>query len=149
MVPSASRIWHRNLLGGEGCCSYIFTFVSSLKFDCILPLSDHVYPSVCIEETAVLNFKERKQNFYFVSLTRPEFLCAPTLYANCFCKSNMPQFLNPVSPSWCPGVGAWSVYLWPSIAEQPITVEFHPYPPWVRTTSLHVVVQALLAQSAS
>lgn len=149
MMPSTSGIWDRNLLGGEGCCSSIFTFVSFLMFDCIFPLPDHVYPSVCVGQTAALNIKERKQIFCFVSLACLNFLRAPTLYPSCFCKSNMPLFLNPVSPSWCPGLGAWSVYLWPPIAEQPVTAGFHSCPPRVRTTSLRLVVQAFLAQSAA
>ena len=149
MMPSASGIWDRNLLGGEICCSYIFTFVSSLMFDCILPLRGHVYPSVCAGRTAALNFKQRKQLFLFVSLSCLNFLRVPTLYPSCFCKSNTPLFLNLVSPSWCPGLGAWSVYLWPPIAEQPVTAGFCSHPPWVGTTSLRLVVQALLAQSAA
>lgn len=149
MMPSTSGIWDRNMLGGEGCCSYIFTFVSSLMSEGILPLPDHVYPSACVGQTAALHFKERKQIFWFVSLTCLNFLHVPTLYLSCFCKSNMPLFLNPVSPSWCPGPRAWSIYLWPPRAEQPVTAGFHSPAPQVRTTSLRLVVQALLAQSAA
>lgn len=96
-MPSASGTGDRNLLGEKGYCSYVFTFVSRLMFDCFIP--DHAYPPV------LLNFKERKQSFCFVSLTWLNFLPVPAVYPGCFCQSNMPLFLNPGSPSWCPGLG--------------------------------------------
>lgn len=72
-MPSASGTGDRNLLGEEGCCSYIFTFVSILMFDCFLP--DHAYPPV------LLNFKERKQSFCFPRLAElfARACCVPRL----------------------------------------------------------------------
>jgi len=61
----------------------------------------------------------------------------------------MRLFLNPASPSWSRGLGTWSIYLRPPTAEQSVTAGFHSRPPWVRTTSLRLVVQALVAQSAA
>lgn len=122
---------------------------------CLIVFFYYLTISVCLcWVNSIAKFQGEKTNLLFCFCRLPEFLVCTfyfilvcTFYSSCFCKSNMSLFLNPVSPSWCPELWAWSVYLWSPTAEQPVTVGFHSRPPQVRITSLQVV-QALLAHSA-